>query len=249
MSSLIDLGEKFDDYTRAARVYPALITILPIFLTSISIIDGIVIEILWPLLASVGFVYLLSHIARSLGKRLEHKLIHDWNGIATTHLLRYAETDNKPLLNLYHTQLAQFAPAISIPTRAQELRSPDTADKSYIAAVKLLSSYVRERKKEYPRVHEEVISYGFRRNLLGLKAIAISALIASTLLQLSVCFIDKFSALRVCCIVLQIIMIAFWITIVNPSWVYQAAELYAARLFDALNEITKKDAEQESNRQ
>lgn len=51
-------------------------------------------ESLWPVAATAGLSCFLSNYVRSRGKHLEERLIVEWNGLPTTHLLRHSENDN-----------------------------------------------------------------------------------------------------------------------------------------------------------
>ena len=69
-----------------------------------------------------------------------------------------------------------------MPTADDEVNDPDAADRIYASAVSLLLEKTRD-KKAFPLVYKELVSYGFRRNLWGLKAggilFAIIGLVAS----------------------------------------------------------------------
>ena len=72
----------------------------------------------------------------------------------------------------YHAVLAALCPDITIPSAVDEQNSPSEADRGvrYRSATKRLIEM--RRGPDYQMLHHENASYGFRRNMLGLKPIA-----------------------------------------------------------------------------
>lgn len=66
---------------------------------------------------------------------------------------------------------ATRAPVL-LPTEAQEIAAPNDADHAYRSATRRLIEL--RRGKTFQMVEDENASYGFRRNLFGLKAVAIA---------------------------------------------------------------------------
>jgi len=163
-----------DRYERQARLYPALLAGAPLVAIAIGLY-GLPLEPkagLIGLLASCGVIYLLTTIARELGKRLENDLFDSWGGKPTTQLLRHR---NSTLDNLtkarYHAFLANKL-NVRLPTAAEELTDPVAADAIYASVARWLLDQTRDTKT-YPLLFKELIAYGFRRNCLGLRPIAI----------------------------------------------------------------------------
>jgi hypothetical protein len=65
----------------------------------------------------------------------------------------------------YHDFLASKIPGWAAPTADSEAENPSRADEAYASASRWLRENTRDVKK-YPRVADENISYGFRRNSL-----------------------------------------------------------------------------------
>jgi hypothetical protein len=97
MTMLLDFVEKnFDEYTRKARLAPALFVTLPIFLAAISFFpDQISLTIVPSLLVCFGVMRFMSQIARDRGKAIEPDLYESWGGTPTTNLLRHRSNQNK----------------------------------------------------------------------------------------------------------------------------------------------------------
>ncbi|MGA9883523.1 MAG: hypothetical protein WBQ34_07380 [Candidatus Acidiferrales bacterium] len=75
-----------DPYERPARLYPALLMLLPL-LALIMLLYGpkaTALTTAVTVAVSCGALYLTTNLCRELGKRLEEKLYHEWGGKPTT---------------------------------------------------------------------------------------------------------------------------------------------------------------------
>jgi hypothetical protein len=130
-----------------------------------------------------------------------------------------------------------------IPTPEEEATDPDVADEMYEAATVALRERTRDRKR-YPLVFEEVCNYGFRRNLWGLRSIAIIAsaigiAVACLLLGLSLLDVLPLEAwpLLVVLALDAVLLILLW-KIVNEDWVFETGDAYAKALLNATEVMT-----------
>lgn len=129
-----------DQYERAARLYPALLALLPILiaLAVTSVFGKPLATQLLTLFGACGAAYLLANISRMLGKAKEERLFAKWGGTPTTQLLRHRNEFIDPhTKQRYHAFLARRI-KIAFPTRDDEYASPDAADEIYKAGVKWL---------------------------------------------------------------------------------------------------------------
>ncbi len=126
-----------------------------------------------------------------------------------------------------------------LPTKRQEASNPDHADDAYIAAVRALIGRVRERKEEFPRLHEENIHYGFARNLLALKPIALPLLLLGLGGGVWVMRRTGLSAPGVILAAVYAVAIGVWALFVRPNWVRQVGTTYAERLFETLDTLSQ----------
>lgn len=173
--STAELFARFTDtYERPARLYPALLAGAPLVAIAAGIY-GVTLELksgAFTAIVSIGVVYLLSTIARELGKRLEDTLYASWGGKPTTQLLRHRDRTLENVTKArYHAFLSSKV-SITFPTPQQELDDPVTADDTYASAARWLLDRTRDRKR-FPLLFKELVAYGFRRNCLGLRPIAI----------------------------------------------------------------------------
>lgn len=168
------LERLLDPYERKARLTPSLLAISPVLGVSFGL-HGVKPElsaVLVGFLSTFGVIYLMASIARELGKRLENRLFDSWGGKPTTILLRHRDRTLDPLTkSRYHAFLSQRI-GVPFPTADQEHDDPVSADDRYAAGAKWLLDQTRDTRK-FPLLFKENISYGFRRNCLGLKPYAL----------------------------------------------------------------------------
>jgi hypothetical protein len=172
-SSLTDIIKLFDGYSRVARLYPAVLTLLPAVLTAALTIDAdLGSRVLASVIAASAVATLLANVARSRGKALEVELLLQWGGWPSTQLLRHRDGSlERPTKLRYHSRLERLCQGLQIPTEVQERQDARAADEAYQSATRQLIELRRDEK--YKLLHKENAHYGFRRNLLGLKPVAL----------------------------------------------------------------------------
>jgi hypothetical protein len=228
MTNLVQL---LDDYALRARLYPGLLASLPILTTILLLWPHLGLKAIWSAIITAGGAFFLANYVRSRGKHLEATLIKDWNGMPTTHMLRYSEISN-PTMFRRRRQALESLFGESLPTREEEQADPAVADERYVAATRFLISKVRDDKQRYPRIHEENIHYGFRRNLLALKPEALIA-ICVMVIAAAVAAVIRLSTEDFAALGIDAVLALAWLAVVKPSWVYEAGWTYAERLFEA----------------
>jgi hypothetical protein len=181
--TLEDLAAKVTDpYERPARLYPALLAVLPLlalvtllYAPKAAALTGAV-----TLGVSCGGLYLATNLCRELGKRLEGRLYQEWGGKPTTQLLRHRDkTIDAVTKRRYHSFLSAKVND-AFPDKEQERTDPDYADEVYESGVRWLLSHTRpEEGKKFDLVFRENVAYGFRRNALGMKPIGLGVSICT----------------------------------------------------------------------
>ncbi len=229
---------KLDRYTYCARLLPALITSLPFLILLFIALPSI-----WKLIGalsamgiSVALVFLMAQCGRDAGKRKESGLFHTIGGKPTTRLLRHADTTLPPATKKrYHDFLIANAPGFSLPTVQQEVSDPDAADTMYDSAADWLRAKTRDTKL-HELLFAENISYGFRRNLWGMKPLGISACIFGALaiagLFLGVPSLEIAQPIAAATLMIISIQLCFWMFVIRPGWVAVPAEAYAKTLLE-----------------
>jgi hypothetical protein len=233
----------FDHYSLRARLQPALLASMPLVVGAVAWLklSAWWPSAIWGLFVTAGFTFFLANVARNRGKALEPTLWSIWGGAPTTQLLRHSGPANPVMRERWHKQLAKIL-GKKLPTKEQELKDGAQADAIYEAGVRLLIGKTRD-VKAYPLVYGENVSYGFCRNLFGLKSIGISvslfglaASIASGLaLGLSVTDLLPWICATIC-----LFQLLWWIFIVRADWVKVPAMNYAQHLLESAEKASAK---------
>lgn len=229
-------------YSLKARVYPLIITLIPIVL--VGIIYSFQLKSIYELLISLGVTtslfFLFSQIGRDKGRKLENEMWKKWKGTPSTQILRFSnDTIDLHTKRRYHNFLKEKTKIGNELTEEFESENLIDADSIYTSWSKYLISKSRDTKK-YNLLFQENTNYGFRRNLLGLKPIAIAIIILLIIGSLGYSyFISNFKfvfsqELLLTGIVL-LISLLFWLLIVNEKWIKYVAFEYAKRLMETID--------------
>jgi hypothetical protein len=228
-----------DAYTYRARLLPALLTLLPVFVT-VMILYPAVYNATGAAVASLavgcGVLAFLTHIARTRGRSAEERLIRAWGGQPSTCMLRHGDASLDPhTKGRYHSFLAARVPGLRMPGPETERSDPAAADAVYRSGVSWLLEFARD-KSRYPLVYAENVSYGFRRNLYGLKPIglglcvACAALTADFVAELRPRVVEQVPGPVLLLCGLLIAAFACWTFFVTPASVLDASRAYARAL-------------------
>jgi hypothetical protein len=165
-----------DPYDRQARLYPALLCLLPLlalvallYAPNVSALTGVV-----TLAVSCGGLFLMTNICREMGKRLEDRLYREWGGKPTTQLLRHRDGSiDSVTKRRYHAFLAAKINA-TFPDAEQEKSDPAKADEAYQSGARWLLDHTRpDDGKKFDLLFRDNVTYGFRRNALGARPLGI----------------------------------------------------------------------------
>jgi hypothetical protein len=247
------LASLTDSYSRVARFYPAVLAFFPIVWTVPALLPKVlsfdvphVVGITAVLSAGAA---LLMNMARSLGKSTEKRLLSSWGGWPSTIMLRYRDTAlDSGTKGRYHAKL-QALKDIAMPSAAEEARDEAAADAQYRAATTRLIELRRDAK--YKMLHKENAQYGLRRNLLGLKPVALTVALLATGVtgaaialglpsQIPLGFASLVSDAGVrwqlyVTLLLDVSYVLLFLLVVRPHFVRQAGDEYALALFRTLD--------------
>jgi hypothetical protein len=181
-------GFSFDKYTRQARLRPSLLVALPVFVTVAvwlpkvwTLLGGLAV-----IISACGLTFLLAELARFQGRKVEREMIAANGEKFTTILLRHRDsTISAATKKTYHAFLKK-ASKRNLPSVESEQENPMAADDCYRGAVEWLLEATRSEKR-FPLVRAENISYGFRRNLLGLKRPAVLLIVLCVVANVFFC--------------------------------------------------------------
>ncbi|MGE0356489.1 MAG: hypothetical protein AB7P08_06180 [Burkholderiales bacterium] len=234
-----DITDLFDTYGLRARLLPALVVVLPV-----AVVVALVFPAVYATASSIGgslgvasaFLFLLSHVLRARGRALEVKLYAAWGGIPTTCWLRHRDNRlDEHTKARYHSFLRERIPSLTVPSAMEEASDPERADAAYASAVKWLLEFTRNAD-EFPLVFKENVTYGFRRNLLAAKPLALkvlSVLIVVVGLVAWKRYHADWMATDAEFLLAFVVLagtIALWTTLIRTEWVRDAAEGYARAL-------------------
>lgn len=238
---MVGIDNLFDKYGFRARFLPALLVTTPI---------AVVVALLFPALyasykaifSSLGVtlvaLFVLAHVIRTKGRSLENRLYQAWGGVPTTTWLRHRDERLDPhTKDRYHKFLAGRIPNLKVPSAAGEQADPQGADRAYASAVKWLLEHTRDAGS-YALVFEENVSYGFRRNMLAAKPLALSILCILAGIATWVSYrrfdgnLEHLDVDTVAAWIVVICGLALWF-MVTKAWVKDASDSYARALLAA----------------
>ena len=165
---------KFDTYSFRARVLPVYLTLAPIVLLLAAVVpEGLKLPIGGAAaLVFAPISFFLGQVGADFGKRLEKSLWTNWGGPPTTRFLRHGNDEfNEVTRGRVHAKLRQLG--LHVPTREEQEQDQCAADTHYQSCTQDLIRRTRDTRK-FPLVFKGLSEYGFRRNLLGLKALGVS---------------------------------------------------------------------------
>lgn len=222
-----------DRYTTSARIAPALVALSPLLVLAVALGFGTTPIAFGGAAVLAGLAFLASEAVRGAGQRLEPKLWKRWGGRPSEAKLSWgADTPRVALIR--RRDEVEAATGIPLPSEGEELDDPAQAGSTYTEAVSRLRSLTRDHER-FPLVFAENVSYGFRRNLLGVKPFGVAACLITLAGSPAVLILredDIESGLAVVALpsVVAIALLATWTLLVRPDWVRPVAERYAEQL-------------------
>lgn len=170
----MDIFKFFDAYSMRARLFPAIIAAAPALAALMLLIS-------WKsfglsnLIATLGILVLLFAIAdfaRGRGRAIEDDLYAEHGGKPSITMFRRDDrTIDAGSKDRYRAFLAGKL-AVAAPSPEEEKADQVAADDFYAQCGNWLRQNTRDTKK-FPILFGENITYGFRRNLLGVKGMAL----------------------------------------------------------------------------
>ncbi|WP_080436233.1 hypothetical protein [Burkholderia ubonensis] len=171
----MDLLKVFDAYSLRARLFPAIIAAAPALAALTLLISWKSFELsnAIAMLAVFVLLFAIADIARARGRAVERDLYAKHAGTPSIIMFRRSDsTIENGLKERYRAFLAARL-GVTAPTAEEELASQNTADAFYEQCGVWLRQNTRDTKK-FPLLFAENITYGFRRNLLGVKWLALA---------------------------------------------------------------------------
>ena len=251
-----------DQYDRGARLYPAMIAMLPALVAGAVMVPHFcgkdALSLLLSLVGACGLLVLVAHVARDAGKAKEPGWFHAWGGRPSVAMLRHRDS-RLPSLDKahHHSFLAAHVPGLCLPLAEQEAADPAGADEAYDRAVNWLLQQTRD-KVRFGLLFRRNLEYGFRRNLTALRNVALSldaALVCGVVVALVLTdhgvIPERFAlpasgaGLTLGAAVLHAMLAA---AILRPIWVARASESFSRQLLAACDTLGTSSAKSASRR-
>lgn len=235
MSTFVNI---FDTYERRARLYPALLVLLPgaLGVTSWLSENGGLGGIVGGAVACAALAAFAGQIARDLGKRREPELFRTWGKAPSVRALSYdAGVFDDQTLRRIHNVLHGLDSNLQFPSnREDELSDPAAADSVYLSASELLLSQTRNRDT-FGLVFEENVNYGYRRNLWAMKGAGLVFAVlgvVSCVWKLAMIVVSEaeITITPLIGIAVGVTLGCLWVTRINERWVRTAADAFARQL-------------------
>jgi hypothetical protein len=174
VNSLKDMGDAivrfFDPYSLRARLLPSILGAAPALAAVLLRISWRSFELssIVAVLGGLALVYALSDWARKEGKKIEPRIYDEMGGKpSVTIMFRSDDTIDQLSKDRYRSFLAAKINQPE-PTTVDETNNPSAVIAFYELAGNWLRDNTRDTKK-FPILFNELVTYGFRRNLLGMK--------------------------------------------------------------------------------
>jgi peptidoglycan/LPS O-acetylase OafA/YrhL len=235
-------GLGLDHYQRSAHLNPAILTVLPVFVTLLLWLpkESALLAGLISVAASVALAVLLMQFGRARGRAVQARMNDKSGGLASTRALRHGnDLIAAPSRARYHAFLA--ARGLMIPSAQEQAAAPDHADEHYRSAADWLREQTRNQKK-FALLHGENRAYGFRRNLLGLKPFGLLLTVLSIAGDgLALYYWGQQNQTQEFAGVILAILLAIgffvWLFVVTESFVEDASRSYTERLLAACDDL------------
>lgn len=239
------LSQLLDTYSRQARLAPALLVVLPgvaacyVWLPSAQTTLGGLLSVA----ALCGLTVLMAQLGRDAGKRREPALFESWGGKPSVALLRFSDNRLNAITKAHYKEtLSAKMPNLRFPSADEERAYPRSADEVYEAATQWLLAHTRDTAK-FNLLFRENVSYGFRRNLWGLKSLGVTIALASACVSTAAIMTDYFlhqampsQVIAISTLILWVWSV-WWIFGVRGAWVKTPADAYGAQLLAACQSV------------
>lgn len=228
----------FDAYTIRARLLPAIIATAPglAFISCFVSSENLGLSTAITSFAALVLLTVFADLARRQGKRVEPMVYAKIGGKPSISMLRYSDrtldsVTKSRLRGFLAARINELNPSID-----DELSRPVECDAFYERCGNWLREHTRDQKK-FNILFEENMTYGFRRNLFGLKnfSLGLSIIVASTILMLlffkiPIDFQTGMANKFLLVLVFSTVHVAYFVFAVSFGGVCEAARQYGRQL-------------------
>jgi hypothetical protein len=224
-----------DSYVWSARVAPAALVVTPAIAFGLAL--GVKLDAVNDLWGIVSFALLplAAALARQAGHRVQDKLWARWGGSPASRRLwldgAVAPTD----VLRRRADVVALLGGVTLPSQADESADPMTAEAEYRGVVRRVIAVLRSGPADL--MAKENASYGFCRNLYGLKPHGLAVAIIVAMLSIGVPSVAGSDVIPGgpwwVPTGIAVINVTVWL-LITPAFVRPAAEAWADRLYEAV---------------
>lgn len=222
-----------DSYTVRARLFPALLGVAPAIALVAMTVTRQPLGLPQVMVATVAGVLFIafSDVARRFGRRAEQRLFKSTAGKPFPTVLRHRDPLLDPAPKRQYVSFIAEQLGATAPTAEQEEADPIAADQFYARC----GAWLRERTRDstaYKVLFEENVTYGFRRNLYGLKpfALILNLLVTTTWLGWLYVEEDTVTSEVIAIVMTAALHALYFLLIVTKKSVKEASDQYGRQL-------------------
>jgi hypothetical protein len=191
---MMDFMRIFDSYSLRARLFPAIIAVAPAFAALALMISWKSFEVSNAVatIAVLVILFAIADLARSRGRAIEAKIYAENGGMPSITMFRRSDaTINEFIKERYRAFLATKL-RVAAPIAEAERADQYAGDSFYEQCGIWLRQSTRDTKK-FPLLFSENVTYGFRRNLFGVKWLALAVNLAVVVICLLLLWRDNWA--------------------------------------------------------
>ena len=243
------LNPALDPYERKARLKPGLFCGVPLAASVVLLVPEL--GAIWGSVGALavycgGSLWLIQSV-RDRGKALESLLYRSWGGKPSVAMLRHDDDrlDNTSKAR-YRAFLGGTVPGFVLPSPEEERYDPGEADARLESANRWLLAQTTDHAR-FGLLFSENVSYGYRRNLMGMKPIALgldgSALALVCAMGIARWTGDVGNTIQSlepewwASLAIGVVHALVFIVYVRAAWVRASAERYAGQLLAACDSL------------
>jgi len=233
----MNISKIFDAYSLRARLFPAIIATAPALAALVLLISWKSFELsnVIAIVAILVLFFAIADFARSRGRAIELRLYSELGGKPSITMFRRNDsTIDDGLKERYRVFLASKL-GVAIPSAEVECTNQAAADAFYEQCGVWLRQSTRDTKT-FPLLFNENVTYGFRRNLLGVKWLAL----ALNLMVVAICLVllsrdgwgmdTELGKRAIVVVVISVAHASYMLFAVSRNAVLDAARAYAREL-------------------
>ena len=143
------------------RLIPAFILLVPFVLLVFSFEPTYKISNVMAILLLICVLYLFEQWCADRGKKIEKKLVGEWDGTPAVRFLRHANQEyNKNTHKRVHEKLTELG--FNIPSEEEERKNVKKADESYQSCIDEIFRRTCNNDNKFPIVQKEFTAYHFK---------------------------------------------------------------------------------------